>query len=134
MNHQKHMKIGQVSKQLGLSVDTLRYYEKFGLLPNIARDSAGIRFYSKKDLSRLKFILRSQQMNFKLAEIKDLLIMRENPQHAKHTIRKTTAKKLEQIDERIKGLSTLRAELQLLINLCSGSKDGCPILDDMEGK
>jgi len=126
------MKIGLVAKQLKLSVDTLRYYEKFGLLPNIGRDSSGIRFYTKKDLSRLKFIQRAQQMNFKLAEIKDLLIMRENPQSAKDVIRQTTAKKLDQIDERINQLSTLRNELQLLINLCTNSAEGCPIIEGME--
>lgn len=128
------MKIGQVAKQLNLSVDTLRYYEKFGLLPNVGRDSGGIRFFTEKDLSRLKFIQRAQQMNFKLAEIKELLIMRENPQSAKDTIRMTTAKKLDQVDARIKELSTLKAELQLLINLCTGSEDGCPILENMGGK
>ena len=128
------MKIGQVAKQLSMIVDTLRYYEKFGLLPNLGRDSSGIRFFTEKDLSRLRFIQRAQQMKFKLAEIKELLIMRENPQSAKETIRMTTAKKLQQVDTRIQELSILRAELQLLVNLCTGSKDGCPILEDMERK
>jgi len=126
------MKIGQVSKQLALSIDTLRYYEKFGLLPGIKRNASGIRSYSGQDISRLNFIKRAQQMNFKLAEIKDLLRMRKNPQTAKSDIRKKSAAKLEQIDIRITELTTLRNELQLLINLCHGSSDGCPIIDEMD--
>jgi len=126
------MKIGVVAKQLKLSIDTLRYYEKFGLLTHVARDTGGMRDYSQHDLSRLRFIQRAQKMNFCLAEIKDLLQMRENPQAAKDTIRQTTVNKLTQINERIAELSLLRNELQLLVNLCQGSEHGCPILENME--
>ena len=56
----KSYRIGDVSKSLGLSVDTLRYYEKIGLLPRIHRTAAGIRSYSDKDISRLNFVRRAQ--------------------------------------------------------------------------
>jgi DNA-binding transcriptional MerR regulator len=124
------MKIGQVSQQTGLSADTLRYYEKFGLL-DVARNTAGVRMYTQHDISKLRFIQRAQQMDFSLSEIKNLLSMRENPQSAKAAVRKATAQKLRKIEARIKQLSTLRNELQLLINLCQKSEAGCPIIDEI---
>lgn len=123
--------IGNITKQLKLSADTLRYYEKFGLLPNIARANSGNRQYSDKDISRLKFIKRAQRMNYSLEEIKNLLKMREDPQHAKNEIRSMTAEKLADIETHLQDLTTLKNELTLLLNLCRGSKDGCPIIEDL---
>ncbi len=125
-------KIGEVTERTGLSADTLRYYEKIGLLPNISRNTSGVRLYSEKDLSRLNFIKRAQRMNFTLDEIKQLLMMREDPQHAKDTVRQLTAKKLEDIENHLTDLSTLRNELTLLLNLCRASEEGCPIIEDLD--
>ena len=80
-------KIGEVTKQLGFSADTLRYYEKIKLLPKVGRNSSGIREYDDKDISCLKFIQRAQKMNFSLREINDLLQMRENPQKVENEVR-----------------------------------------------
>ena len=66
-------------------------------LPGVGRTASGIRCYSGKDLSRLKFIRRAQQMNFTLVEIGDLLKMREDPQHARHDVRQLTANKLSEV-------------------------------------
>jgi DNA-binding transcriptional MerR regulator len=125
-------KIGQVSDLLDLSVDTLRYYEKIKLLPRISRNASGIREYDTKDISRLRFIQRAQKMNFSLKEINDLLQMRENPQKVKNEVRQLTADKLLEIDRHLKTLTTLRNELQLLMNLCQGSEEGCPIIDGLD--
>ncbi len=125
-------KIGEVTKLTGMSADTLRYYEKFGLITNIARNAAGIRLYNDKNISHLKFIKRAQHMNFSLDEIKSLLSMRENPQHAKDSVRQLTADKLKNIEEQLSELSTLKNELTLLLNLCRGSKDGCPIIEGID--
>jgi len=125
-------KIGEVSKILGLSADTLRYYEKIKLLPRVSRNASGIREYNDKDISLLKFIRRAQKMNFTLAEINDLIQMRTNPQHARDEVRLLTAQKLKDINASIDDLTTLRNELQLLLNLCFGSDDNCPIIDSME--
>jgi len=125
-------KIGEVTRQTELSADTLRYYEKFGLLKNISRTSSGIRQYDDKDISRLKFIKRAQRMNFSLDEIKGLLSMRENPQHAKDNVRLLTADKLKEVEAQLAELTTLHNELQLLLNLCFGSEDGCPIIEGID--
>ncbi len=124
--------IGEVARLLEMSVDTLRYYEKIGLLPKVSRTESGIRHYRDKDLSRLKFIKRAQQMNFTLAEIGDLLKMREDPQHARAEVRQLTANKLKEVEVRLTELDSLRRELTLLVNLCTASEEGCPIIDRIE--
>ena len=125
-------RIGDVTKKIGLSADTLRYYEKIKLLPKISRNDSGVREYDDKDISRLKFIQRAQKMNFSLSEISDLLKMRENPQKVRNEVRLLTADKLSEVDEHLQSLTTLRTELQLLLNLCQGSEDGCPIIEELD--
>lgn len=125
-------RIGNIGKLLDLTADTLRYYEKIGLLKNISRTSSGIRVYSDKDISNLKFIQRAQKMNFSLAEIKDLLQMREDPQHARTEVRELSHRKLAEIETHLQDLTTLRNELALLVNLCTGSEEGCPIIEGIE--
>jgi len=125
-------RIGQVTEILGLSPDTLRYYEKLGLLPRVTRTSSGVRSYSERDISRLRFIRRAQQMNFSLAEIAELLKMRTDPQGARNGVRQLTAAKLVQVKTRLEDLNILRKELQLLLNLCRTSAKGCPIIEDMD--
>ncbi len=126
-------RISEVSEELGLSADTLRYYEKIGLLPQVARTASGIRRYSEKDLSRLRFIQRAQKMNFSLAEIGQLLEMREDPRHVRDEVRQLTARKLADIQSHLEELGRLRDELTLLLNLCRGTADGCPIIESMDG-
>lgn len=124
--------IGEVTKRLKISADTLRYYEKIHLLPPISRNTSGLRIYCNKDLSRLKFIKRAQRMNFSLKEIGQLLSFRESPQKAKPEIRLLAKEKLMNIEAHLEELQTLRNELELLVNLCVSSKDGCPIIEGLE--
>jgi len=70
------LKIGAVVAKLGISADTLRYYEKIELMPAVQRNSAGIRFYNDKNLSRIKFIKRAQRMGCSLNEITQVLVFR----------------------------------------------------------
>ncbi len=128
MNNQ----IGLVSERLGISKDTLRYYEKIGLLPRVARNTSGRRIYDTRDISRLHFVKRAQRMKFSLAEIGQLLEMRENPQSVRVEVRALTQRKLTEVEEHIDELTTLRNELQLLVNLCANAVDGCPIIEDIE--
>lgn len=126
--------IGEVSTLLGISADTLRYYEKIQLLPAVARTDAGIRVYVERDLSRLRFIKRAQKMQFSLREIAALLKMRQDPQHARDEVRLLTGSKLDEIEERLEDLQVLRNELRLLLNLCSASLDGCPIIESIDNE
>lgn len=124
-----HYRIGDIAHLLEMSADTLRYYEKLGLLPRVGRNDAGLREYGERDVSRLRFIQRAQKMGFSLAEIAHLLAMRENPQQARDEVRILTAVKLDEVEARLKELTLLRDELRLLLNLCRGAKDGCPIIE-----
>jgi len=128
----KNYHIGEVTKLLGISADTLRYYEKIGLLPPISRTDSGIRVYDTRDISRLRFIRRAQKMQFSLKEIAELLKMREDPQHARDEVRILTRSKLSEVEEHLDDLQFLRNELQLLLNLCIASDDGCPIIESIE--
>jgi len=132
MNTRESYRIGQVIELIGLSADTLRYYERFGLLTPVQRSPAGVRIYNSGDLSRLHFILRAKSMNFTLTEIIQLLEMRTDPQHARDEVRALTLSKLEEVERHLDQLSTLHHELTLLLNLCRDSEDGCPIIDDLE--
>ena len=124
-------RIGAVTARLGLSADTLRYYEKIGLLPQVGRDGGGMRLYNDKDMSRLRFIQRAQNMDFTLAEIGELLKMREAPQKARKRVRQLTAHKLAEVEARLAELKTLRKELALLMNLCSAGGKSCGIIKEM---
>ncbi len=128
----KSYHIGGVTKLLGISADTLRYYEKIGLLPAINRTDSGIRVYLERDLSRLRFIRRAQKMQFSLKEIAELLKMREDPQHARDEVRLLTRSKLSEVEEHLADLQFLRNELQLLLNLCTASEGGCPIIESID--
>lgn len=125
-------RIGEISIKLDLSVDTLRYYEKIGLLPSIARNDARIRMYTDKDISRLRFIRRAHAMKFSLTEIGELLHFREDPTGAKPLVRQMALKKLSAIEKQIEDLRVLRNELRPLVNLCAEKKNSCPIIENMD--
>lgn len=125
-------RIGQLGKRAGVSADTLRYCEKIDLLPRPLRDAGGRRRYGEADLARLRFVQRAQAMDFSLAEIRGLLALREHPQTARADARRVTAEKLAAVETRLKSLRLLRNELKLLLNLCAGADEGCPILESMD--
>jgi len=127
-------RISDITRLTGLSADTLRYYEKINLLPPVHRTASGVRSYDERDLSRLRFIQRAKSMNFSLEEIARLLEMREDPQHARDDVRELTHWKLEEVENHMEELDTLRRELTLLVNLCRGSDAGCPIIDDLDNR
>ncbi len=79
------LSIGETAQRTGLSADTLRYYEKIGLMPRVARDEGGRRRYESRDLARLRFIQRAQRCNFSLDEIRQLLEFRSSRDAARPT-------------------------------------------------
>ena len=125
-------RIGEATEKVGISADTLRYYEKIKLLPAISRTDSGIRIYDDSDLSRLRFIKRAQKMRFSLKEIGDLLNMREDPQRARVDVRILTQSKLTEVEAYLGELQFLRNELRLLVNQCAASEDGCPIIESID--
>ncbi len=128
---EENLAIGEAALLLGLSHDTLRYYERIGLLPPIARTPAGVRRYQSDDLSRLRFIQRTKSMGFTLDEIAALLKMRAAPREARQKVRRLTATKLAEVEERLRELGLLRQELHRLLQLCATEQCGCGILNGL---
>ena len=126
--------IGETARLTGLSRDTLRYYEKLGLLTEVGRDAAGRRLYGERHLATLGFIRRAQAMGFSLDEIARLLQFRRDPRNARSEARALTRAKLHEVENRLEELTRLRDELRLLLNLCGCADEqaDCPILDSLE--
>ena len=125
-------RIGTISGKLGLSVDTLRYYERISLIPRVPRNASGLRAYDDRDIARLEFIQRAQKMNFTLSEISQLMRMREAPQMVRPKVRELTRRKLNEIETCLVDLKSLRDELRGLLTQCSSSREGCPIIEKID--
>ncbi|PCI21890.1 MAG: heavy metal-responsive transcriptional regulator [Piscirickettsiaceae bacterium] len=129
-NH--HYRIADLRDILGITGDTLRYYEKIGLLNDIGRTPGSVRFYNDKNVSSLRFIIRAKSMDFTLDEIKQLLLFREAPQDSRIEVQDLTRQKLKSIENKAVELDKLRKELTLLLNLCGCTDKGCPIIESID--
>lgn len=129
-----NLSIRQAGQETGLSHDTLRYYERIGLLGPVARNAGGQRRYSATDIARLRFVRRAQAMDFSLEEIGQLLMLREQRGDVRADVRSMTETKLAAIEQRIESLTRLREELTQLISECRTSDKGCPIIARMESR
>lgn len=126
------MQIGEIARRSGFSIDTLRYYEKIGLMPRVNRDEGGRRQYDGEDLARLRFICRAQRLKLSLDEIGQLLTLRERPEAARQEAQVLSEHKLAEIEHHLGELQALKAELSTLLQRCRSSTGKCPILDHMQ--
>lgn len=126
-------KIGDVAATLGVSVDTLRYYEKIELLGKVPRSTNGVRYFSEEIISRIRFIRRAQGMGFSLDDIRELLKLRDQPSVPKPEVRLMVKQKLSEIEQQLEDMIQLRDELQALTQVCESSTGReCPILQELE--
>ena len=128
--------IGQVSKKLGVSAHTLRYYEKIGLLPQVSKDAGGRRNYRTVDIDKIRFIQRAKRMQFTLDEIKQLLNLDLLPAVPKRDAQALVRTKLSDIDENLSELTRLKQDLSAMLEQCiaSESDDDCPIIEGIRDK
>ena len=124
-------RIGNAAATVGITPDTLRYYEKIGLVPRPARNAGGRRVYLDKDLARLRFVKRAQALGFSLHDIGRLLRLRENPVKCSKAVRALAQQKRDALLVQLREIQRMQRELALLLNLCTGAKDHCPILDEL---
>ena len=126
--HMKSMGIGSIARQAGVSIDTVRYYEKNGLLNPAARLASGYRRYEPLQLSRLRFIKRAQQLGFTLKDIRELLGLSGQRDVAR--VKRAAERKLAEVDERVAALQRVQRGLSELIAKCPGHGRAteCPIL------
>lgn len=123
------MKIGEVARRVGIPIDTVRYYERNGLLPPPARRASGYRDYHDSDIARLNFVLRAKALGFTLIEIRELLELSDAAEGDMANIRGLAASKLRDIEQRIAQLARMRDALKGLVDACPGRGhvSGCPI-------
>lgn len=124
--------VGQLAKQVGVNVETIRYYERIRLLPKPKRRESHYRIYNETDLKRLLFIKRAKELGFTLKEIKELMELRIDSEAKCGDVKHLTEHKLQDIDNRINDLKKIRSVLVKLIKQCVNeevSSDECPILE-----
>ena len=124
--------IGGLARAAGVGVETVRYYQRRGLLPEPPRPSGEIRRYGDQDLRRLRFIRRAQAAGFTLEQIGELLALDRTGDRAR--VRELATNRLAALDERIAELEQSRAALERLRSTCAaGSKGPCPIIEAFDG-
>lgn len=123
------LSIGQMAKQAEVAIDTVRYYERNGLLEPESRLASGYRRYGSSELKRLRFIRRAKALGFSLKDIRALLALSEEKDVAQ--VKLAAERKLDDIDHRIAELQRVRAGLMALISACPGHgrAEACPILN-----
>ena len=131
------MRIGQVAAQAGVNVQTLRYYERRGLLEEPRRRSSGYRTYKPDAVRLVRFIKKAQDLGFTLREVHELLRLRQSRPRSRTQVRSMAEVKIRDIDEKTRRLQAIRKALSVLIDSCacrSGALE-CPILEafDDEG-
>lgn len=126
------MKISELARCAGVNLQTVRYYERRGLLPDPRRRGTGYREYSDGTLQRLQFIRRAQELGFTLAEIEDLLSLRLRPGTTAADVKSRAAAKIEEVDRKLRDLDRIRAALTHLAGQCRGGRGpvgDCPLLE-----
>ena len=124
------MKIGELAKLAGVAIDTVRYYERQGLLPPPPRHGSGYRRYEQEDVSRLRFIRRAKALGFTLEEIASLLELSARRHEDMAELKQAAESRLQALDLRIADLERVRAGLRQLVTACPGhgALTTCPIL------
>lgn len=129
------MRIGQVAEQAGVNIDTLRYYERRGLLDEPERRPSGYREYPPETVQVLRFIKRAQDLGFTLHEVQDLLRLRQ-ARGSRPEVRTLAEVKLHAIEEKIARLSAMRDALGVLVKSCACGRGPatltCPILEALD--
>ena len=131
----QHLTIGALAQRAGLGAETLRYYERLGLLSPAQRTGSGYRLYGDDALERLDFIRRAQALGFSLAQIGELLALHARPEADMGAVRAVAKARLAEIDAKMDDLQRMRAGLQALLSACPGHGPSaqCPILAALRG-
>jgi DNA-binding transcriptional MerR regulator len=132
-------KIGQVAHETGLSIDTIRFYEKQGLLKRSPRTEGGFRLFGTGDIETLKFVRKAQELGFSLNEIRELLILRSDHVPACSHVKELLDQKLVGVEQKIRELQDLERSLKRALQKCkrelktaaAGHEECCPVIDEI---
>ena len=130
------LKIGQLAQRAAVNLQTIRYYEREGLLPEPPRLRSGYRLYPDSMVRRVRFIKRAQEIGFSLAEIRELLSLQADGRRERTAVRSLTQAKINDIDGKIRTLKAMRTALSRLTDRCSGCGpvSDCPILESIDSE
>lgn len=125
------MKIGELAQRAGVGIDTVRYYEREGLLPKAPRLASGYRLYDQNDVRRLRFVRRAKALGFTLPEIRELLALSSHRDDDMSAMKAAAIDKLTDVHAKLAELNRIRAGLEALVASCPGhgALDDCPILN-----
>ena len=122
--------IGSLGKKTGTKVQTIRYYEQIGLMPEPGRTTGGQRRYGDADLDRLSFIRHARQLGFTLQAIRELLALSDQPDRPCHEADVIARRQLREVEQRLARLEALRTELKRMVHECSGGRTAdCRVLE-----
>lgn len=128
------LSIGQVAKQTGITVETVRFYEKQGLIDAPRRSQSGYRQYPQDTIKRVRFIQNAKEVGFTLKDIAELLALRQEPGTSCADIQQRATLKIDEVDQKIRDLNRIRNALARMITKCSetGGLSQCPILEELD--
>ena len=131
---QKTLTIGELAKKAGVNIQTVRFYERQGVLQPVSRKESGYRLYNEDSLKRLTFIRHAKELGFSLKEINSLLSLRIRSVQSCDRVRSKAQGKLKEIQKKVVHLKQLEKTLLVLISDCEKRvvSDCCPILEKME--
>ncbi len=122
--------IGSLSTQTGVNIETIRYYEREGLLPSPVRSSGGRRLYCENDVRRLRFLRQCRDLGFSLTDARSLLSLAERDATTCAEVKPVVSRHLASVKAKIADLRRLEAALTVMERACPGSDStDCPILD-----
>lgn len=126
--------IGKLASAAGVGVETIRFYEREGLLPKPPRKRSGYRQYPPDAVARVMFIRRAKELGFTLKEITELLELRVDPDKSCAEVRALAKAKIVDVEEKMADLARIKAALEGLAKACRGKgpTSECPILDAIE--
>jgi Hg(II)-responsive transcriptional regulator len=129
------LRTGELARQAEVNIQTLRFYERLGLLPVPPRRASGYREYPLEAVELVRFIKRAQDLGFSLREVKELLDLREVSRASCGDVVVLARRKVEEIDAKISDLRSMRAALTKLLKNCTGTGPiaQCPIIESLEG-
>lgn len=126
--------IGMASRMSGVTAKMIRHYETLGLLPSVGRTDSGYRQYSEADVHTLRFIKRSRELGFPIADIGELVSLWRNRRRASANVKRIAQKHAQELAQRITAMQAMQRTLDQLIYCCQGDeRPDCPILDDLAG-
>ena len=127
--------IGKLAREAGVGIDTVRFYERAGLLPKAQRTASGYRLYASSDADRLRFIRRAKALGFSLEEIAELLQLNSG-KGTRANVRKLAERRHKDLTRKIDEMTAIRDALARLIARCSGTGPiaGCPIIEGVLAK